>query len=292
MDLVKLATAAAVTSIVLLVLALGLRSSMADALYVLRRPALLLRSLLAMNVLMPLLIFALATSFNLRPAVEIALFALALSPVPPILPGKQLKLVTHEGYVLGLLVASAVASVVLAPLAIELADLHLGMRARVEPLKILEVVARSVILPLLVGILFHHLRPELAKRLARPVNVAGGVLLLVVIVPALLSLARTIFSLVGDGTLLAIVVFTVLGLLIGHWLGGPEPDNRTALALATATRHPGVALTVATAAFPNQKLVLPAIVLFMLVNLIASMPYSNWRKRQRSRAPAAAAEGD
>ncbi len=50
-----------------------------------------------------------------------------------------------------------------------------------------------------------------------------------------------------------------------HLLGGPDPDDRTALALATASRHPGVALLIPTGNFPNQKLVAPAMVLYLIV---------------------------
>ena len=59
---------------------------MEHVLYVLRRPALLARSLLAMYVLMPIVAVALAVAFDLIPSVEIALLALAVSPVPPLLP--------------------------------------------------------------------------------------------------------------------------------------------------------------------------------------------------------------
>src|SRR5208283_5616569 len=41
------------------------------------------------------------------PAIGIALVAVSVSPVPPFLQGKQLKLVTHRDYVIGLLRASS-----------------------------------------------------------------------------------------------------------------------------------------------------------------------------------------
>ena len=39
-----------------------------------------------------------------RPPVEVALVALSVSPVPPFLPDKMLRLTLHQGYVYGLLV--------------------------------------------------------------------------------------------------------------------------------------------------------------------------------------------
>jgi BASS family bile acid:Na+ symporter len=87
-------------------------------------------------------------------------------------------------------------------------------------------------------------------------------------------------SLIGDGSLLAIVAFVAVGLAIGHLLGGPDPDDRTTFALATATRHPGVALVIAAGIFPGGTLVAPALMLYLLVTAIASAPYVMWRKRR------------
>jgi len=68
---------------------------------------------------------------------------------------------------------------------------------------------------------------------------------------------------------------------VGHLLGGPE-----LLALATASRRPGVALLIAAENFPDQKPVAPALVLYVIVGAIASVPYTRWRRRSsRGRLP-------
>lgn len=76
-------------SIFFLVLALGLKTEKGDAVYLLGRPGLLGRSILSMNVVMLVFAVAVALVLPLDPAVKIALVALAVSPVPPILPAKQ-----------------------------------------------------------------------------------------------------------------------------------------------------------------------------------------------------------
>jgi hypothetical protein len=48
------------------------------------------------------------------------------------------------------------------------------------------------------------------------------------------------WTLVGNGAVLPIIAFVLVGLVIGHLLGGPTPENRTALAFSTASRHPGL----------------------------------------------------
>ena len=81
-----------------------------------------------------------------------------------------------------------------------------------------------------------------------------------------------------------IVTFAVGALLIGHVLGGPDPRERTALAIATVTRHPGLALFMATASFPNLP-VLPPILSVIVGCVIVSIPYTAWRKRVLAAQP-------
>jgi BASS family bile acid:Na+ symporter len=95
-------------------------------------------------------------------------------------------------------------------------------------------------------------------------------------------------SLVGDGTLLATAAVVVAGLLAGHWLGGPDPDDRTALAIASSMRHPGVALTIARLNFPEEPLVPAAVLLFLLMNVVVTLPYGLWRRRVHAGRAAAA----
>src|SRR5262245_40607148 len=102
-------------SLALTVLDIGSRGRPGDATWLFRRPALLARSIVSMNVIMPLFALATAYAFNLQPAVKIALVALAVSLVPPILPTRQVKAGGSRSYSIGLLVAASVIAVVFVP---------------------------------------------------------------------------------------------------------------------------------------------------------------------------------
>jgi BASS family bile acid:Na+ symporter len=95
------------------------------------------------------------------------------------------------------------------------------------------------------------------------------------------------WALVGNGTLVAIAAFVVLGLAIGHVLGGPNPHDRSVLALATASRHPAIALTIAQTNFPNQPVV-PAILIYLILGVVLGIPYIKWRQRVDGVGPAVA----
>jgi BASS family bile acid:Na+ symporter len=215
---------------------------------------------------------------DLDPAIELAIIALALSPIPPLLPGKQTKAGGRESYIVSLLVTMAALSIVVVPLGVEILDAVFDRDAHVAVDAILRIVGFGIILPLLMGIVIRYLAPE-AEALARTVALAGTVLLAVAFLPMLFRLWPLLLSMVGNGTLLTLVVFTLVGTLVGHFLGGPVEDNRAVLALASGTRHPGVAIAIATAADPTLHAVMAVLVWHLVVGAIVSIPYAKWRAR-------------
>jgi BASS family bile acid:Na+ symporter len=83
-----------------------------------------------------------------------------------------------------------------------------------------------------------------------------------------------------EGTLTALVVITLIWLTVGHLLGGPDEDDRTGLAFATASRHPGVAMAVAS--LTGEPLAPIGVLLAVVVSELAMVPYKLWRKRLRA----------
>jgi bile acid:Na+ symporter, BASS family len=265
-------------SIALNVLAVGLAARPADVVSVLRSPGRLLRSLVAMDVVMPLFAAGLAAIFPLHPAVKVALVALAVSPVPPLLPRKQLKGGGDAGYTIGLLVAAALVATVLLPVAVPLLGRVFGRAAHVPFTTVISIVATTVLAPLAVGIATRHFARGLADRLVRPMAVAALVLLAATALPILVGAWPAIVALIGNGTLAALAAFALVGLVVGHWLGGPDPNDRMVLALATASRHPGVAVAIATANVSEPRPIIAAVLLYLIVGAVVSVPYMRWRR--------------
>jgi len=280
MTVEQLIRLAILLSIMLIVLSFSMLATWRDATCLFRNPSMLLKSLLSMNVILPLFAAAVVGFFSLRPAVAIALIAVSVSPVPPFLPVKQLKLVGHQEYVYGLLGASSLLSIVLAPLTVLLISIAFSKEAHISPVAIGRMVALTVFTPFALGLIIHRLNPTFAVRASPIANKVGTLLLVVAFVPVLIKLWEPMMALIGDGTLLAIIAFVVVGLAVGHLLGGPDPHSRTVLALATSTRHPGVAMVISAATVQGSKFVAPALILYLLVAAITTAPYTIWRKRQ------------
>jgi BASS family bile acid:Na+ symporter len=283
MNLATLVPLALKASIVLIVFVLGLNVRPRDAVYLFRRPGKLLRSLLSMNVVMPLFAAGVVAAFELHPAVEIALIALAVSPIPPLLPRKSLKAGGEASYTFGLLVAAALLAIVFVPVAVDLLGRAFGRPARMSPAAVAQLVLLTVIAPLAAGMVARRAAPGFSGRMAKPVSLGATILLFGSVLPVLFTAWPAIVSLIGNGTVVAIAAFILGGLAAGHLLGGPDPDDRTVLAFCTAFRHPGVAIAIANANFPGQKLVSAAVLLYLLVGAVVSFPILAWRRRQHER---------
>jgi BASS family bile acid:Na+ symporter len=267
-------------SLALLVFSIGLAATMGDVTYLFQRPKLLLRSLISMNVVMPLFAVVLAKSFDLTPVVKGALVLLAVSPLPPLFPRKALKAGGGFSYTIGLLVAATLIAIVFIPLAMGLLERAFDIPLQMGPAAVAARVLWTLLLPLAVGVAVHRLAPAFAERVGKPVGQIALVLLLVALVPILIRTWPGMVSLIGNGTVLAMMVFALVGLAAGHLLGGPDPQNRTVLALSTATRHPGIAIAIAAANFPDQKLAPAAVLLYLFVSAIASKFYLSWAARK------------
>jgi len=257
-------------SIFLTVFALGLQATFADATFLFRRPRLLFRGFLSMNVVMPLLALLLVMTFHLNPAVKIALVALSVSPVPPIFPKKILKTGGKEDYTIGLLVATVVLAIVAIPITMEIFERVTGVPLYMSALSVATKVLTTALAPLLGGIVVRAVASSFADRVTKPISTLAGVLLILGVLPVLFVSMRAILSLLGDGTLLSLAAFALIGYFVGYLFGGPDPEHRSVLSLATASRHPGLALAIAHANFPEQKLVGPLVLLYLIVSGIVT----------------------
>ena len=280
MTLQKLIPIVLQVSVLLTVFAIGLRASLPDATYMFRNPGKLVRALLSMNVLMPLFALVLISVFDLTPALRITLVALSLSPIPPLLPNKLVKEGATDSYAIGMLVALALLAIIIVPIGLEIVELVRNVPLGISMSSIAKVVFMTALLPLGIGMAVHFFLPQLAERAAKPVSQIAGIALLLSFFAILIAAAPAIWTLVGNGTVIALAAFVLVGLAIGHLLGGPARENRKSLAISTASRHPGIALALAVANFPQEKLVMAAVLLYLLVNAVFSIPYFLWLKRQ------------
>ncbi|WP_322032042.1 hypothetical protein [Paraburkholderia sp. J76] len=276
-DLILLALKCAIAATVF---TYGLQATRDDFLYIAHRPGLLLRSLVAMLVIMPLIVVACVYYLDLPQPTAVVLVALAISPVPPLLPRKHKKAGGVAPYGLGLLVVLALVSIVTVPLSAALLDWLFARAMRVAPFALVKIVLTMIIAPLAAGLLVSKLMPRAAHYLLTPVRRVATLLLFAGALVLLAGTWHAIWSATGHWTVLAIVAFVLAGLVVGHSLGGPEPEHASVLALSTASRHPAIALTISAMNFPGEQFA-PTLVLYLILCTLLAIPYVKW---QRSRS--------
>jgi BASS family bile acid:Na+ symporter len=276
------------SSIFLIVFALGLDAGWEDVTFLFRRPRLLVRSILSLNVLMVIFAVAIVKTFDVvAPAIKIALVSLAMSPVPPFFPKKLRKAGGKSSYAIGLVVVAALFAVVLIPGWLELLGRSFGFEVDAGLRMIIPIVLISILAPLFLGILIRRLAPTFAARALNPVSAVANVLLVVALLPILFKMAPAMWAALGHGVIWTMTLFGVVGIVVGHLLGGPNLEERSILALATSTRHPGIAMAIASLNFPKERDEVMVIVLYhLLVGTIVAIPYMRWRSRKLAKLAA------
>jgi bile acid:Na+ symporter, BASS family len=264
-------------SITIQVFATGLGAAWHDAFYLFLRPRLLASSVLARNVAVPVIAVLLIKTFPFPVEMAITLGVLAVTPVPPLLPRSQISAGAHSGYVLGLLVSQALLAIVLVPVTIQLMNWTLGARAHFSAVRVAALIGETILIPLAAGMLASWFLPKL-HRFAPKIVMIGTVLLIAGAIPLLFLGWKAFRALAGNGSLLAIAIFIVAGTAVGHFLGGRRPADRTALAIATPARHPGLAVAIAQANYPqHSRLVAGAVVIYLILRAPLLFLYARWR---------------
>jgi BASS family bile acid:Na+ symporter len=279
MEATSLVKLAIVGSIVLLVLAIGMAAPPGVLRVGFRDPSRIGRAMLAMFVVVPAFTLLVVWLLPLEPAARVALLALAVSPMPPMLPMKEQKLGGTIDYALAIQVAASVTALVAAPLFILVAGAVFGRQLSFDFVDIASTIFITIVAPLGVGIAVATFAPAFARRAAGPVRLLATILLAIGFLIVLWTAFPGIVAAAYGPTVIAVVLMTVFGLAVGHWLGGPEVGNRHALALATSARHPGVAIGLAGAAeLAAGQSIVAVVLLYFLAGTILTIPYTRWAK--------------
>ncbi|MFN8034282.1 MAG: membrane transporter protein [Mycobacterium sp.] len=279
MDWAAVAKLAFGTSLAVVVFGSGLGARFSDVSALLHRPGLLARSLMAVLVLAPALAVALVLVLDVHREVAIALVALSISPLPPLLPSRGAKAGGRSEYALGLVLVLALSAVPVIVVAAAVLQVVFGRDYVATPWAIARLLTLSVLAPLLAGMIVARFSPSTATRLAGPIVRAQRWLLPIAMIALLVSAAPQMWSLLGGGTLLAVVIFVAGALAMGHLLGGPDRRDAAVLAFATSCRHPATALALASANFPATD-EHAAVALYGLVTAVAGGIYTLIAKRR------------
>jgi BASS family bile acid:Na+ symporter len=267
-----------------LMLAIGSNLCFEEMLSLWRKPALLLRALLAVVVLVPLVVIVLLKLFNLPPEVITGLALLAASPGAPLTTKRAQKAGGRFCYAASLQLTLAILAVCVTP--VTLGIFFSLFQHLVEKVTILEV-ARQVImvqlLPVSIGLLLQKFTPKFAENIAQPLNFIADILLLLLVILAGI-LGIPLFFKVWGLPMVVITIMIIVSLAIGHSLGDHNDDTQPILAISCIARNVGLALFIAILNDVQQQ-VIPTIIAYVIVGAVLGGFYSIWNKRKLEKQP-------
>ena len=267
-----------------LMLTIGLTHPFGQLLSLWRRPEVLIRSLLAVIVLVPLVVYLLMWLFDLPPAVATGLALLAAAPGAPLTTKRVQMAGGDPSYTASLQLTLALGAVVITPLTLAILYALFELETeRVTPLTVAGQVAQVTFLPVVIGLLVQRFVPKVAELTGKPLVVFANVLFILLNVSILVALvlAPDLRMMLRVGWLAgaAIVIMVAAALAIGHLLGGPTRAERSSLAIASIARNIGLSLYIATLSDAGQGSI-PTIVAYTILAGLLAVPYGIWSKRQ------------
>jgi BASS family bile acid:Na+ symporter len=256
---------------------LGLAIVPGEFRWVLQHPAELVKGLFCVLIAVPVIALVVTRGLDLPRSAEVGIVLMAISPGAPVALRRSLGAGGHRAFAPALQIAVAILAVVSMPLWIAALDEYYGARAFVGPQHLARQVFMAQLLPLSLGMITRRMSARGAAWLEPKLRRVGSALLILLLVLVLIDIWQVVIG-AGWRVSLAIVLVTALALAVGHLLGAPEPATRTAMAICSAARNPGLALLVVT--LNGAPPAITATVLaYVVISALTVIPYVAWRRR-------------
>jgi BASS family bile acid:Na+ symporter len=270
MELLQKATSVAMLIFVLSsMLAMGLGLTVSQIITPLRHARLVVLSLLANFVLMPLAAIALAALLRLDQPLGVGLLLLGTAAGAPFLPKLAQIAEGNLAFAVGLMVLLMVVTVGYLPLVLPV----LLPGVSVNPAKIARSLFLLMLLPLAGALAIKARFAVAAARTKAVLDRVSNLSLMLLVVLITVANINNVLAVFGTHGILAGLLFIAVGFGMGWLLGGPGMDTRRVLALGTAQRNIAAALVVGSQSFRDPKVVVMVVVV-AIVSLLVLMPLS------------------
>ena len=237
-------------------------------------PLLMLRSLVAVLVLVPLATLAIILLLKPSPAIGIGLAILAASPVAPL----QFMNIAKQGgnlvYPGTLHLSLALLAIITVPSVLYLLSQALSFQAEVAASKVAKTVGQMIFLPVILGRVVHFFFPKAADKIG-PAKVANSAVYILAL-PILVKTSGLLLKM-DLWSYVAIAIFITANIAIGHVLGPCDAQGRTTLAMESGAGNFGLAVMIGALNF-SQEQALSVFIPYMILFVVISTIYLKWRK--------------
>ena len=242
-----------------------------------RSPGPVLRGLLAVLVAVPVLALIIVRALELPVLAQAGIVLMAMSPGAPVALRRSLDAGGHSAFAPGLQICVALLAVLSMPLSIAALNQIYGAHASIAPAEVMSQVLMAQLVPLGLASCSGARSPR-SPRASSPGSRGSAT-------SCWSRPSHSASRVRGEATLragmpvlAACVALHGAALGAGHLFGGPGRATRTATAMISAARNPGLALLVATQnAAPPQ--VTATILAYLVISALVITPYAIWRHR-------------
>lgn len=246
-----------------------------DLARVLRDRGLVFRALLSVLLLVPLFVWALSFVTAIPPHARVCLALLACSPGAPLGAKRAAQLGSPMATALGLQLVLALVGVLAAPATLFLMAESHGLEEWIPIRDVLWQIATVQAVPLALGLALNHRWPAQVGRFTRKLSLVANLSMLLLALLSLVVVVKTVATLTLS-TWLAVLAMCAFSLTVGHLLGGPAPETRVAVAVASANRNLGLAIFLGTFVKTEAG---DLVMIFALVNFFAGAAYKAFVRR-------------
>lgn len=235
--------------IVVIMFSMGLQITGIEIMAAVHRRRLMAKALLANIILLPLVALVIARLTHMPDEIAAGFLIVSVAPGATLTPKlaeiarADLSIAVSVTFVLALV--SIVTTPVMAGF---LLPERLGVRF--DPLSVIGILVVYQLIPLLAGLAIHNWRPDAARRL-RPPSIQLSNLLFFAVVAFYVIRDFSALGGLPPAALAAMGLMTLLSIIAGWHLGGPDQATRQTLALGTSVEFTGLALLIVAASFPG-----------------------------------------
>ena len=248
-------------------LAMGLSLTIKQIVEPLRNARLVILALVANFVLVPILAYLILLVIQLEQGLAIGLIIMSTAAGAPFLPKLAQAAKGNMAFSVGLMVLLMVVTIIYMPIVLPL----LLQGVQVDALEIAKSLVIMMLIPLAIGLFIKARYESTAESLHPHMSQTSTVALVLLMVSALVLNFSYIVGVIGTGAIIAILIFLVVALLLGYFLGGSDRGIKSVLGLGTAQRNLSAALVVAGQNFSDDPNVLTMILVAGLVGLVLLM---------------------
>ena len=259
------------TALVTMMLSMGLRVGCGELLASARPARRLVLGLIANYALVPAVTLGLLLAFHADPMVSVGFLILASCPGAPVGPPITAIARGDVPWAVGMMLILAGLSALITPALLSVllpwvapaTDLHVNYPG------IIRILLITQLLPLALGLGFHHAAPRWTRLVDKPVGLLANALLLA-LVGAIVATQFGMLAAIRPRGWLGMGLLLMASLGLGWSCGGPGIASRKALAITTVTRNVAVGLMIATSDFAGTPAV-TAVVAYGLVSLLGAL---------------------